>query len=486
MVSLYYLYRFLKFAKGLFNELEEDEIEFNVPLAEFLEKISGCFHSKESLLSAPITNRDRKIIMDELGLAGEKYRMHAYQGDIARRTIISKFKISEFIDISIKFIEHSIICNKRKDGLYHSYNLVHIKNNEARIAHLYEMLEGQVAVLSSGYLSADEASHLMGALKSSAMFRSDQYSYLLYPNRRLAGFLEKNTIPKEFIASSKLAEKLLANNSLSIFEKDIDGNFHFNGTFHNSSDLKLALNNLSKGTYKKLVDEEFDSYLEVFEKMFDHKAFTGRSGTFYAYEGLGSIYWHMVSKLLLSVQENIYKAEKDQADKQVMGHLIDHYYEVRAGIGINKTPDLYGAFPTDAYSHTPGNAGAQQPGMTGQVKEDVINRWAELGLVVQDGAILFDPVFIKKEEFLDAEKNFDYYALNNEKIRLVIPPNCMAFSYCQVPIIYRLGEKEMIEIYYQDDSIKTMEANALSIEDSMSVFKRKDKINKIRFTFFIP
>ena len=487
MVSLYYLYRFLKFAKGLFNELEEERIEFNVPLAEFLETISDCFQSKETLLSGPIMDSDRKIIMDKLGLAGEKYRKHAYQGDIATRTIILKQKISEFIDISIKFVEHSIICNKRKDGLYHSYNLVHIKNNEASIAHLYEMLEGQVAVLSSGYLSADGASDLMWALKNSPMFRPDQYSYLLYPNRRLAGFLEKNTIPKEFIASSKLAEKLLADNQLSIFEKDSDGNFHFNGNFHNSSDLKWTLENLKKDTkYSGLVKEEFDSYLEVFEKMFDHKAFTGRSGTFYAYEGLGSIYWHMVSKLLLSVQENIYKAEKDQVDKRVLGHLIDHYYEVRAGIGINKTPDLYGAFPTDAYSHTPWNAGAQQPGMTGQVKEDVINRWAELGLVVKDGAILFDPLFLKKEEFLDAEKNFDYYTIDNEKIRLVIPPNCMAFTYCQVPVIYRLGETQRIEIFYQDESVKIVEGNTLSPEDSMAVFKRNNTIKKIRFSFSIP
>ena len=44
--------------------------------------------------------------------------------------------------------------------------------------------------------------------------------------------------------------------------------------------------------------------LTIFEEVFNHKAFTGRSGTFFGYEGLGSIYWHMVSKLLLAVQEN--------------------------------------------------------------------------------------------------------------------------------------------------------------------------------------
>ena len=51
--------------------------------------------------------------------------------------------------------------------------------------------------------------------------------------------------------------------------------------------------------------------------------------------------------------------------------MYDHYFEILAGIGAHKSPELYGAFPTDPYSHTPGGKGAQQPGMTGQVKEDL-------------------------------------------------------------------------------------------------------------------
>ena len=50
----------------------------------------------------------------------------------------------------------------------------------------------------------------------------------------------------------------------------------------------------------------------MFENVFHHNEFTGRSGTFFAYEGLGSIYWHMVSKLLLAVQETILRT-RDEA-----------------------------------------------------------------------------------------------------------------------------------------------------------------------------
>jgi hypothetical protein len=95
--------------------------------------------------------------------------------------------------------------------------------------------------------------------------------------------------------------------------------------------------------------------------------------------------------------------------------LKEHYYEIKAGIGLYKSPELYGAFPTDAYSHSPGNAGVKQPGMTGQVKEDIISRMGELGVRVNDGEIVFDTNLINQNEFLDQEKVFEYYATNGEK-----------------------------------------------------------------------
>ena len=65
----------------------------------------------------------------------------------------------------------------------------------------------------------------------------------------------------------------------------------------------------------------------------------------YAYEGLGSIYWHMVSKLLLAALENFQKAVEQGADPVTIGKLADCYFDIRAGIGFNKTPDNYGALP---------------------------------------------------------------------------------------------------------------------------------------------
>ena len=55
--------------------------------------------------------------------------------------------------------------------------------------------------------------------------------------------------------------------------------------------------------------------------MFDHKSFTGRSGTFFGYEGLGSIYWHMVSKLLVAAQENCLLAINTNESEELIGRF---------------------------------------------------------------------------------------------------------------------------------------------------------------------
>ena len=54
----------------------------------------------------------------------------------------------------------------------------------------------------------------------------------------------------------------------------------------------------------------------------DHTRFTGRSGTFYGYEGLGCIYWHMVSKLLLATQEQEQRFRQEHEDCILCGLCV--------------------------------------------------------------------------------------------------------------------------------------------------------------------
>ncbi len=123
----------------------------------------------------------------------------------------------------------------------------------------------------------------------------------------------------------------------------------------------------------------------------------------------------------MAAQENYWWARAGGADPATLQGLAAAYYDIRAGIGFNKSPGVYGAFPTDPYSHTPKGQGAKQPGMTGQVKEEILTRFGELGLRVQDGAITFDPVLLRPEEFLPAPAQFDYIDLAGRPCTLDLP-----------------------------------------------------------------
>jgi hypothetical protein len=218
---------------------------------------------------------------------------------------------------------------------------------------------------------------------------------------------------------------------------------------------------------------------DVFEEIFDHKSFTGRSGTFYGYEGLGSIYWHMVSKLLLAVQECCLKAIEEKEDASTIGRLLEHFYEINEGIGVHKSPELYGAFPTDPYSHTPATKGAQQPGMTGQVKEDIISRFGELGVFVKNGQIYFYPCLLRKSEFLTSEKEFKYIDLDNNTSTISLTPDSLSFTYCQIPVVYHISDQERLLIAFKDGTEHSYQDARVDHKMSDSIFKRKGEINRI-------
>ena len=226
-------------------------------------------------------------------------------------------------------------------------------------------------------------------------------------------------------------------------------------------------------------EKDIQTVLNIYEEIFDHQSFTGRSGTFFKYEGLGSIYWHMVSKLLLAVNEIYYTAITTQADQKIIDELKTIYYEIKEGIGVHKNPAQYGAFPTDPYSHTPEHCGAQQPGMTGQVKEDYIARLGELGMNVKNGCISFRPNLLKQSEFLTKRDEFNFYNIHGEKTTIPLEKNSMAFTYIQIPIIYTLSDKDQITITLKNDERKTVNGSELKPDISRSVFNRTGEITKI-------
>jgi len=480
MVTLSYLRRFVYFLEEVIAKTKETDFKISEELTVFFKGVFESLNTNRNILNNNISDTDRKIIIDGLGNAGSNYRTKIYsQGFSGHKQSVTKQDLLALLKTAKLYINHSIKANKRTDHLYHAYNLLTVSDNEVSITHLPEMLEGQVAILSSKYLSAEDSLDLLDSLKSSALFRPNQYSYILYPNKTLPRFDEKNIISSKNMVKSELLKQLLKAGNTQIIEQDTLGNYHFNGNFNNVGSLKVALSELNS-TYQNLVKKEENLLTELFESVFNHKAFTGRSGTFYGYEGLGSIYWHMVSKLLLSVQEVCLNAIENKENPVIIGKLLDHYYEINEGLGIHKSPELYGAFSTDPYSHTPGGKGAQQPGMTGQVKEDILSRFGELGISVINGQLVFNPCLLRKAEFLKGSKLFSYNDLNNKLKQIKLEKGSIGFTYCQVPVIYTLSNKEKIVITLNDGSKKEMDSLKLDLETSHLLFSRSGNIDTIQ------
>jgi hypothetical protein len=209
MVTLYYLRRFLNFFEGIVKNMSDEDTEISKELSLFFTKVVATFNDNLHLLKGKISDTDRKTILDGLGNAGSDYRSSIYKNGFAiDKDSISKNELLQFFEFAKKYLDHAIVANKRSDKLYHAYNLMTVENeSEVSISYLSEMLEGQVSVLSSGYLSAKHSLEVLDALKSSALFRPDQYSYILYPNKELSRFSDKNNIPFQKIIDSELLQQ---------------------------------------------------------------------------------------------------------------------------------------------------------------------------------------------------------------------------------------------------------------------------------------
>ena len=480
MVTLYYLRRFLVYFKDVLAATGHRETLISDELLTCFNRMNATLSEYRSLTSGRISNAQRRSILDGLGMAASDYRQKIYNEDFSgQKSPLKLSDLSAFVDVALEHLEHSITANKRKDGLYHAYNLMTVEpNGGIEITELPEMLEGQVAVLSSGLLNSTESLEVLDALKASALFREDQYSYVLYPNKSLPRFLDKNNIDPAMMAGSTLLTQLAADENAEIVTKDCMGGFHFNGNHNNVNSLRKALHELPS-QYESLVASEQKQIEAIYEGIFNHKSFTGRSGTFFGYEGLGSIYWHMVSKLRLAAFEVTKDAVEHTESPEVIGQLFNHYFEINAGIGAHKSPELYGAFPTDPYSHTPGGKGAQQPGMTGQVKEDLLCRFGELGVRVSAGQLHVDRALMHREGFLTEGASFEYVDVNQHWQTIELTAESLAYTVCQVPVVHKRGNQSGIEITMTDGHTESIEGLVLNRDLSAKIFRRSGEVTQL-------
>lgn len=476
MVTLYYMRRYVAFLQDLLKG-NAGNVQLSVEIAEWVAATAQVLKEANTILNqGVISSEARNIVLRKLAGAAADYRATVYKNGFSGKTTVDSASIVEMLEASLKVMDESIASNLRKDGLYNAYNIINYTADNVNVDLLYPMLEGQVAVLSAGVLTPEQAVSLLDNLYASEMFRADQNTFMLYPDRDLSRFANKNSISADRVNSNALLKEMVTKGDRRIIEMDAQGAYHFNANFENAGVLSAALEEVASEDSAAVAD-----VLTIYEEVFNHQAFTGRSGTMFGYEGLGSIYWHMVSKLLLAVQENYFAAREQDPESQATKKLAEYYYKVRAGIGFNKTPDVYGAFPTDPYSHTPKQAGAQQPGMTGQVKEEILTRFGELGLIVADGQIHFQPSLLKETEFLASNDEFEFINLNSEYETIPLTAKTLAFTYCQVPFVYEIAKADAGKVVVTMESGETVQSDTLALNTELSgqIFARSGGIKQV-------
>ena len=480
VVTLGYLRRFVAFFRHMVKD-ENDGFSLHSEVVGLLNAIAAILQNFHPSLSGEFAPDVRRQMMDELGKAGSKYRSAIYEhGFSGTMSQVPADELKAFLVTTQEYLEHSLRTNRRTDALYHSYNLLRLEPGCAYVDRLYEMLEGQVSILSSGLLSAEESLSVLESLRSSVLYSADQHSYILYPDRILTSFLKKNTLLPEQLSHLKLPARLVEKQDISLFTQDIHGSFHFASNLRNVKDVRKVLKALkNQPEFEALTEQESDAVQRLFESTFRHAEFTGRSGTFFAYEGLGSIYWHMVSKLLLAVQETAVRFRNEATAEK----LCDFYRDIRAGLGYQKTPAEYGAFPSDPYSHTPKGRGARQPGMTGMVKEEILTRQLEVGFRFEDGRLIFDPYLLDSSELLSSPRDLSFIDVYGEEKTLTLPTGTLTYFICQTPVTVQFGNHDEIEIHYADKSSRKLVDLKLDAETSQHIFSRDGAINRLLVSF---
>ncbi len=477
VVTVAYLRRYITFVRELISQSVSESFPVHLEVGDFYQQMLKILIDHLPGMRGGFDDSQRREMMDTLGQAGSDFRWNYYKNGFSGKTrSLNRSDLVAFLDLVQRYVDHTLRTNRRDDDLYHSYNILHIQPGIAKVSHLYEMLEGQVAILSSGLLNGAESLALLTSLRAGPLYRADQHSYILYPDRVLKGFIEKNIISPEQVKELELVRELKKVGDESLLVADSQGDFHFAGQLHNLKNVKQALEDLkSKSQFSRLVEREASHIESLFEQTFCHDQFTGRSGTFFAYEGLGSIYWHMVSKLLLAVQETIQRTREEISTAE----LINRYRDIRAGQCFTKTPAVYGAFPTDPYSHTPAGQGAKQPGMSGMVKEEILARQAELGFTIMNGRITFDFLFFNSGELLKNPSVYSYIDISNTPGQIDLPAGSLAYSICQVPVVLQASHQAGIQVFLTDGSPQIIEGHILDIDLSRHIFERDGEVHHL-------
>ena len=205
MVTLCYLRRFLAFCRGLFGAVEAPAVEVSAEVAEAFRRVAEALERHAGLLGGPISDRDRKRVLDALGARRQRLpRPGSTPGVFGRADAAHRRGAG-------RFLRRGAAAHRPFDSRQPARRrpLSLLQPHEggmatgSRFAVSTRCWRARWRCSAPARSSAENRLALLDALRGSRLYRADQNSYVLYPDRKLPGFFEKNNIPAEAIAQSK-------------------------------------------------------------------------------------------------------------------------------------------------------------------------------------------------------------------------------------------------------------------------------------------
>lgn len=429
MVTVYHMYAYTSFLADVIKG--ESGFNLSAEIHQWLKEISAFIQELNDNFA-----ENETALLHKMGISFSNYREKVYHNGFSGFTYTGAEEIAELLNNVKAMCEYTINKNKRK--IYSTYNLI---GEGFAVSHMRDMLEGQSAVIGCGILSEQEVCELISEMDKT-LISPEISAHYLYPIKKTTRFAEKNILSKEFAADG------------TIVISDINGENRFAANITTPKVLEQAL---QKSGYSA---KDASKLKEEFERLFGHQSFTGRSQVMYKFEGIGCIYWHQNAKLALAVLETALREAKKEGNFK---NVYEAYKQITNGFIYRKKPAQCGAIPIEPYSHTSFNKSCEQPGMTGQVKESVIMRRGELGVIIENGKIVFMPAILSEKDFTQDGN--------------------ISFTLCEVPIKYiKSNTKKAIVKYNNGENAEILFKGALLQLDektSQEIFFRSNKINSV-------
>ena len=105
-----------------------------------------------------------------------------------------------------------------------------------------------------------------------------------------------------------------------------------------------------------------------------------------------------------------------------------------------------------------------------------MGNWAYL---YQNGKLMFNPRLLRKEEFLKKQRHSHILNINKDIEEIELEKGSICFTYCQIPIIYKLAGKDGMKVIIMIIQFLNMTDLNLDLETSKKVFERTGEIKQI-------